>query len=68
MEKIGFISSIIAFLIGIGFIFFSNKSEQNDRVENKKSNEKKKTEERALLPILLLLFVVAYLLSLFYHP
>lgn len=67
MEKIGFVSSIIALIIGVGFIFFSNKSEQNDRVEKRKNNEKNKTEEGTLLPILFFMFLIAFLLSFFYH-
>jgi|GEM_PF-5823257 len=63
MEKIGFISSIIALVIGVLFLFFSNKSGQNNKVANKKN-----TEEGALLPMLALLFMVAYLLSFFYKP
>ena len=68
METIGFISAIIALILGLGFIFYSNelgKEGENKNVENKTIHDKKNTFGGTIITLLFFVFVITIILSTF---
>lgn len=68
MEKIGFISTIIALILCVGFIFYAknlDKVKQKNTVKSKELNEQKNTFGETLITLLFFVFLITFFLSTF---
>lgn len=68
MEKIGLTSAIIAFILGIGFLFLANKHdkyEQKSTIKSTSHNKKKNSFGDYMIVLLLFVFLITFYLSTF---